>query len=178
LACAKAYRVGDPLDLNNSVGSIANAAQLEFIDGKVKQGIAEGAKLLLGGERILTQSGGCYYPPTIFGDVTATMSIAQEEVFGPVLSIIGFDTMDEAIEIANSTVFGLSSVVWTSNLSTAHKMTKAIKAGVVQVNCFSGADQTVPLGGVKQSGFGADRSLHAFDKYINLKTVWMSLNPN
>jgi gamma-glutamyl-gamma-aminobutyraldehyde dehydrogenase len=106
------------------------------------------------------------------------MQIATQEVFGPVLSIIGFDHMDEAIEIANNTDYGLSAVVWTSNLSTAHTMIKAIKSGVVQVNCFSGADLTVPLGGVKQSGNGSDKSLHAFDKYIDVKTAWISLDPN
>lgn len=175
---AKDYKVGNPFDLNNSTGSIANFAQLNVIENKVKQGIEEGAKLLLGGERVNVESGGCYFAPTIFSEVTPNMSIAKEEVFGPVLSILGFDTMEEAIDIANSTVFGLSSVVWTSNLSTAHKMIKSIKSGVVQVNCFSGADHTVPLGGVKQSGHGSDRSLHAFDKYIDLKTVWISLDPN
>jgi len=175
---AKALSVGDPLNMSNNTGSIANAAQLAVIDAKVKQGLAEGAKLLLGGEKILQQSGGSYYAPTIFSEVTADMSLAQEEIFGPVLSILSFDTMEQAIEIANSTVYGLSSVVWTANLSRAHKMVKAINAGVVQVNCFSGADQTVPLGGVKQSGNGADRSLHAIDKYINLKTAWISLDPH
>jgi gamma-glutamyl-gamma-aminobutyraldehyde dehydrogenase len=174
----KAYKVGNPFDLNNSIGSIANFAQLNVIESKVKQGKEEGAKLLVGGERTNIESGGCYFQPTIFSDVTPDMSIAKEEVFGPVLAILGFDKIEEAIEIANSTVYGLSSVVWTSNLSTAHRMIKSIKAGVVQVNCFSGADQTVPLGGVKQSGHGSDRSLHAFDKYIDLKTAWISLDPN
>jgi len=178
VAYAKTYKVGNPFDLDNAIGSIANFAQLNVIEAKVKQGINEGATLLIGGERANVESGGCYFPPTIFSDVTPDMSIAKEEVFGPVLAILGFDTIEDAIEIANSTVYGLSSVVWTSNLSTAHRMVKSIKAGVVQVNCFSGADQTVPLGGVKQSGHGSDRSLHAFDKYIDLKTAWISLDPN
>lgn len=178
VAYTKTYKVGNPFDLDNAIGSIANFAQLNVIETKVKQAKDEGATLLIGGERTNVESGGCYFPPTIFSDVTPYMSIAQEEVFGPVLAILGFDTIEDAIEIANSTVYGLSSVVWSSNLSTAHRMVKSIKAGVVQVNCFSGADQTVPLGGVKQSGHGSDRSLHAFDKYINLKTAWISLEPN
>ena len=178
VAYAKAYKVGNPFDLKNSIGSIANFAQLNVIEAKVKQGIDEGATLLIGGERANVESGGCYFPPTIFSNVAPDMSIAKEEIFGPVLAILGFDTIEDAIKIANSTVYGLSSVVWTSNLSTAHRMVKSIKAGVVQVNCFSGADQTVPLGGVKQSGHGSDRSLHAFDKYIDLKTAWISLDPN
>ncbi|MGB1237760.1 MAG: aldehyde dehydrogenase family protein, partial [Pseudomonadales bacterium] len=175
---AAQLRIGDPLNLEHSTGSIANAAQLAVVEGKVAQGLAEGAQLLIGGHKLNAETGGCYYAPTVFCDVTPEMSLAQEEVFGPVLSVLSFDTMEEAIEMANSTVYGLSSVVWTSNLSTAHRMVKAINAGVVQVNCFSGADQTVPLGGVKQSGNGVDRSLHAFDKYINLKTAWISLDPN
>jgi|TARA_B110000263_G_C15310922_1_gene513198 gamma-glutamyl-gamma-aminobutyraldehyde dehydrogenase len=178
VAYAKAYKVGNPFDLKNSIGSIANFAQLNVIEAKVKQGIDEGATLLIGGERANVESGGCYFPPTIFSNVAPDMSIAKEEIFGPVLAILGFDTIEDAIKIANSTVYGLSSVVWTSKLSTAHRMVKSIKAGVVQVNCFSGADQTVPLGGVKQSGHGSDRSLHAFDKYIDLKTAWISLDPN
>lgn len=172
------YKVGDPLSLGNNVGAIANNAQLKVIEEKVSQAITEGATLLTGGEVILTQSGGYYHAPTVFSDVTPQMQIATQEVFGPVLAIMGFDTMEQAIEIANSTDYGLSSVVWTSNLATAHTMVKAIKSGVVQVNCFSGADLTVPLGGVKQSGNGSDKSLHAFDKYIDVKTAWISLDPN
>ncbi|EPJ50723.1 MAG: aldehyde dehydrogenase [Osedax symbiont Rs2] len=178
LSYARSYRVGDPLSLRNNVGAIANLGQLQVIEDKVQRGIAEGATLALGGKRILADSGGYYFAPTIFVDVEPTMSIACEEIFGPVLAIIGFDTMDEAIEIANSTQYGLSSVVWTSNLTTAHTMIQALQAGVVQVNCFSGADLTVPLGGVKQSGNGSDKSLHGFDKYINVKTAWISLDPN
>jgi len=178
LSYASSYRVGDPLSLSHNVGAIANHAQLRVIEEKVQLGISEGATLALGGKRILSDCGGYYFPPTVFLDVEPSMSIATEEVFGPVLAIIGFDTMDEAIEIANSTQYGLSSVVWTANLATAHTMIKSIKAGVVQVNCFSGADLTVPLGGVKQSGNGSDKSLHGFDKYINVKTAWISLDPN
>ncbi len=172
------YKVGDPLSLQNNVGAIANRAQLAVVKQKIAQAKVEGAKLLTGGDVLLSESGGYYHAPTIFDDVTADMKIATEEVFGPVLAILGFDTIEEAIEIANSTDYGLSSVVWTSNLSTAHRMVKSIKAGVVQVNCFSGADLTVPLGGVKQSGNGSDKSLHAFDKYIDVKTAWISLDPD
>jgi acyl-CoA reductase-like NAD-dependent aldehyde dehydrogenase len=108
---AKSYKVGNLLDLNNSIGAIANFAQLNVIEAKVNQGKNEGATLLLGGERVNIESGGCYYAPTIFSDVTPDMSIAKEEVFGPVLAILGFDTIEEAITIANNTVYGLSSVV-------------------------------------------------------------------
>ncbi|RVD69816.1 MAG: aldehyde dehydrogenase family protein, partial [Mesorhizobium sp.] len=116
-----------------------------------------------------------YMAPTIFENVTEKMQLAREEVFGPVLGVMRFDTEEEAVSLANATVYGLASAVWTSNLSTAHRMVRAINAGVVHVNTYGGADITVPLGGVKQSGFGRDKSLHAIDKYTDLKTAWIAL---
>ena len=112
--------------------------------------------------------------PTIFSNVSNDMKIAQDEVFGPVLSVIKCKDEVDAIKIANDTVYGLAAV-WTSDLSKAHRMVKSIRAGVVHVNCYGGADITVPLGGVKQSGNGHDRSLHALEKYTDLKTAWISL---
>ena len=103
------------------------------------------------------------------------MTIAQEEVFGPVLSVIEFDDADDAVRIANSTPYGLAAGVWTSNLTTAHQMVRAIRSGVVHVNCYGGASISLPMGGMKQSGNGYDRSLHALDKFTNLKTAWFSL---
>ncbi len=123
----------------------------------------------------LEESGGYYMQPTVFTGVESQMTIAQEEVFGPVLSVIEFDDADDAIDIANSTPYGLAAGVWTSNLSTAHRMVAAIRSGVVHVNCYGGAAISLPLGGMKQSGNGYDRSLHALDKYTNLKTAWFSL---
>jgi gamma-glutamyl-gamma-aminobutyraldehyde dehydrogenase len=113
--------------------------------------------------------------PTIFGGVTLKMRLAQEEVFGPVLAVTSFSDAAEAARLANATEYGLASAVWTSNLSTAHRMVRAIRAGVVHVNTYGGADLTVPLGGFGQSGFGRDKSLHAFDKYTDLKTAWIAL---
>ena len=103
------------------------------------------------------------------------MTLARDEVFGPILSIIPFDDEVEALKIANATSYGLASAVWTGNLSRAHRMIRGIQAGVVHVNTYGGADGTVPLGGVKQSGNGHDKSLHAFDKYTDLKTAWIQL---
>ena len=103
------------------------------------------------------------------------MTIAQEEVFGPVLCVMEFDDDEDAVRIANSTPYGLAAGVWTSNLSRAHRMIRAIRSGVIHVNCYGGADITLPLGGVKQSGNGHDRSLHAIDKFTDLKTAWLSL---
>jgi gamma-glutamyl-gamma-aminobutyraldehyde dehydrogenase len=113
--------------------------------------------------------------PTVFTSINNNMKIAQEEVFGPVLSILTCKDEAEAVKIANATVYGLAAAVWTADLSKAHRMVRSIRAGVVHVNCYGGADLTVPLGGVKQSGNGHDRSLHALEKYTDLKTAWISL---
>ncbi|MDQ6437495.1 aldehyde dehydrogenase [Mesorhizobium sp. LHD-90] len=168
-------KVGDPLDVTSDVGAIASADQLEKDLGFVAKAEEEGARRLTGGARIREESGGYYMAPTVFENVTPEMTLAREEVFGPVLAVMRFDTEEEAIRLANATVYGLASAVWTSNLATAHRMVRTINAGVVHVNTYGGSDITVPLGGVKQSGFGRDKSLHALDKYLELKTAWISL---
>jgi gamma-glutamyl-gamma-aminobutyraldehyde dehydrogenase len=152
---------------------VSSADQLDKDLGFVAKAAEEGARLVTGGERILTETGGSYMAPTIFDNVTQDMQLVREEVFGPVLGVMRFDT--EAVRFANATVYGLASAVWTSNLSTAHRMVRAINAGVVHVNTYCGADITVPLGGVKQSGFGRDKSLHATEKNTDLKTPRISL---
>lgn len=131
--------------------------------------------MLTGGARVNVESGGFYMAPTIVADVTPEMALSREEVFGPVLAVTRFKTAEEAVRIANSTVYGLASAVWTSSLTTAHTMVRAINAGIVHVNTYGGSDMTVPLGGFKQSGFGRDKSLHALDKYTDLKTAWIDL---
>lgn len=168
-------KVGDPLDLASDIGAISSADQLKKDLGFIAKAEEEGAMRLVGGTRILAETGGYYMAPTIFENVTAEMTLAREEVFGPVLAVMRFDTEEEAVRLANSTVYGLASAVWTSDLARAHRMVRAINAGVVHVNTYGGSDITVPLGGVKQSGFGRDKSLHALDKYLELKTAWISL---
>ncbi|RUT96281.1 aldehyde dehydrogenase family protein, partial [Mesorhizobium sp. M7A.T.Ca.TU.009.02.1.1] len=175
VAATTRLKVGDPLDLTSDVGAVSSAEQLNKNLGFVARATEEGAQLVTGGERILTETGGSYMAPTIFENVTQDMQLAREEVFGPVLGVMRFETEEEAVRLANSTVYGLASAVWTSNLSTAHRMVRAINAGVVHVNTYGGADITVPLGGVKQSGFGRDKSLHALEKYLELKTAWIAL---
>jgi gamma-glutamyl-gamma-aminobutyraldehyde dehydrogenase len=128
-----------------------------------------------GGQRILADTGGSYMAPTIVAEVTQADRIVREEVFGPVLTVQAFDTEDEAVALANGTDYGLAAAVWTASLSRAHRMVGRIRAGVVHVNTYGGADLTVPLAGVGQSGNGPDKSLHAFDKYLNLKTAWIKL---
>ena len=141
----------------------------------VSEATLAGGKVQTGGARILENTGGYYMQPTVISDITPDMKLAQEEVFGPVLGVMRFKDEADAIRIANSTVFGLASAVWTANLSKAHRMVRAIKAGVVHVNTYGGADNTVPLGGTKQSGNGHDKSLHALDKFTELKTAWIQL---
>ena len=172
---AAAMKVGDPLDLTTNIGAVNNLTQLEGNLGFVTRAQEEGAHVALGGSRVLEDTGGYYMEPTVLTGVQPQHHVAQNEVFGPVLAVTPFKTDEEAVQIANSTNFGLAAGVWTSNLSRAHRMVRDIQAGVVHVNTYGGADGTVPLGGVKQSGNGHDKSMHAFDKYFDLKTAWMQL---
>jgi gamma-glutamyl-gamma-aminobutyraldehyde dehydrogenase len=167
-------KLGDPLALTTEAGAISSEIQLQKDLGFAKQALSEGASLRTGGNRIMPETGGFYMQPTVF-EVTPQMTLAREEVFGPILSIIPFETEAEALAIANGTDYGLASAVWTSNLSRAHRMVRGIKAGVVHINTYGGADNTVPLGGVRQSGNGHDKSLHALEKYVDLKTAWIQL---
>ena len=172
---AEAMKVGDPLDPTTSAGAINSQRQLEQNLHFVDEARAAGRLIVTGGERILQETGGFYMAPTIVAGVQPEDALAQHEVFGPVLAVIPFDSEEEAVRIANDTDFGLAAAVWTADLSRAHRMVKAIKAGVVHVNTYGGADVTVPLGGVKQSGNGHDKSLHAFDKFFDIKTAWIKL---
>lgn len=169
------YTIGDPLDLSSDIGAVNNHRQLEKDLKSVTDAVAQGANTRLGGSQLLKETGGYYMEPTVMTNVKATDGLAQDEVFGPVLAVTAFNTEEEAVTLANGTQLGLASGVWTSNLSRAHRMVRNIKAGVVHVNTYGGADVTVPLGGVSQSGNGSDKSMHALGKYTNLKTAWMQL---
>lgn len=172
---AGAMQVGDPLELSSQIGAINNLAQLEGNLAYVAGALDEGAELALGGARILQDTGGWYMQPTIMTGVKPGDRIAQEEVFGPVLAVTSFTSDAEAVALANSTDYGLAAAVWTANLSRAHNMVRDVRAGIIHVNTYGGSDLTVPLGGVKQSGNGHDKSLHAMDKYYDLKTAWIQL---
>lgn len=169
-------RVGDPLDPSTQMGAMVDDTQMERVLGYIEKGQAEGAKLAMGGQRIMAETGGYYIEPTVFDNVKNDMTIAQEEIFGPVLSTISFSDPEEAIRIGNDTIYGLASAVWTSDINKAHKTAKALRAGVVWVNCFDAGEISTPFGGFKQSGFGRDKSLHAMEKYTEVKTIWIDLN--
>jgi len=172
---AQRLRVGDPLNLENHIGAVNSERQLAQNLGYVGTAQAEGGQVATGGSQILSDTGGYYMEPTVITGVNPNSSLAQNEVFGPVLAVTSFKGEAEAAALANSTVYGLAGGVWTSNLSRAHRMVRNVRTGVMHVNTYGGADGTVPIGGVGQSGNGHDKSLHALDKYVNLKTAWIKL---
>lgn len=166
-----------PLEPTSKMGAMVDAIQMKNVLGYIEKGKAEGAKLSMGGVQAHADSGGFYIEPTVFENVDAKMTIAQEEIFGPVLSAITFDTEDEALRIANDSPYGLAAAVWTNDISRAHRVARKLRAGSVWVNCYDGGDMTAPFGGYKQSGNGRDKSLHAFEKYTELKATWINLQP-
>ena len=154
------------------MGAMVEQKHMERVLEYIAVGQKEGASLALGGKQIMQNTGGFYVEPTIFDEVKPDMRIAQEEIFGPVLAVIPFDTEEEAVRIANGTVFCLGGSVWTSDMNVAHRVSGAIRAGTVWVNCYDKSSPVTPFGGFKQSGFGRDRSPHAVDKYMDYKTIW------
>jgi 4-guanidinobutyraldehyde dehydrogenase/NAD-dependent aldehyde dehydrogenase len=171
----KAWKPGHPLDPDTNVGALVDSRHLEGVLQRIQGGQEEGARLLLGGRVALEDSGGSYVEPTLFDNVSNGMKIAREEIFGPVLSVIEFDDAEEAVRIANDTPYGLAAAVWTADLSRAHNIARALRAGSVWVNLYDGGDMMAPFGGYKQSGNGRDKSLHAFDKYTEIKATWIQL---
>jgi gamma-glutamyl-gamma-aminobutyraldehyde dehydrogenase/4-guanidinobutyraldehyde dehydrogenase/NAD-dependent aldehyde dehydrogenase len=173
LAMIPRFAPGDPLDEATIMGAIVDETQLKTVMGYIEAGNVDGAKLLAGGEQVRKDSGGYYVAPTLFDGVNSDMRIAREEIFGPVLSVLSFTDVRDAVRQANATPYGLQAAVWSANLSKAIQTARALRAGTVHVNQYDGDDITVPFGGYKQSGNGRDKSLHAFDKYTELKTTWI-----
>jgi 4-(gamma-glutamylamino)butanal dehydrogenase len=172
------WRVGDPLDPAVRIGPMIEKSHMEKVLGYIETGRREGAELALGGRRVLAETGGWYIEPTIFVKADNRMKIAQEEIFGPVLTVIPFDTEAEAVAIANDTVYGLHASLHTKDVSVAHRVARALRAGTVSVNCYSEGDITTPFGGFKLSGFfGRDKSIFAHHQYTELKTVWIQIAP-
>ncbi len=164
--------LGHPFDAGAQLGAMVEERQMERVLSYIELGIKEGARVAHGGKRALAETGGFYIEPTILDGATNAMRIAQEEIFGPVVVIIPFETEAEAVRLANDTSFGLAAAVWTRDMGVAHRLTRAIRAGTVWVNTYDRSSLTTPFGGFKQSGFGRDRSPHAIDKYVDFKTIW------
>jgi acyl-CoA reductase-like NAD-dependent aldehyde dehydrogenase len=172
---ADTWEPSDPFDPTSIAGAVIDEPHMHRILDYVSVGVSEGASLRAGGTRARESTRGFYVRPTIFDDVVGSMRIAQEEIFGPVLSVLSFRSTDEAIALANDTKYGLAATVWTKDLESAFRLARRIRAGVVCVNSYAFGWSMVPFGGSKQSGFGRDQSLHAFDKYTQLKTTWIDV---
>lgn len=170
---SKAWMPGDPMDPATVMGPMIDAAQCKTVCDYVAIGQEEGAELVFGGTTTMEDTGGHYHEPTIFTGVSNDMRIAQEEIFGPVLSVLSFKTAEEAVQIANDSIYGLAGAVWSRDINTAHKVAAAVRVGTMGINNYFGGDSTVPFGGFKQSGNGRDKSMHAFDDYTELKTTWI-----
>lgn len=173
---APKYAAADPLDARTEMGALVDEGQLRTVMGYIETGRTEGARTVVGGSRARETSGGFYVEPTVFDRVDNGMTIAREEIFGPVMSVIRFKTEAEAIALANASSYGLQASVWSDHLNRAHRVARALRAGTVHVNQYDEDDITVPFGGYKQSGNGRDKSLHALDKYTELKTTWLRID--
>ncbi|MEI8169384.1 MAG: aldehyde dehydrogenase [Rhodoferax sp.] len=176
LALVPGYAPGNPLDKATIMGAIVDQTQMNSVLRYIEIGKSEGAQLLAGGEQARLASGGFYVQPTIFDGVRNDMTIAREEIFGPVLSVLSFTDAADVVSQANQSVYGLQAAVWTRDINKALGVARALRAGTVHVNQYDEDDITVPFGGFKQSGVGRDKSLHAFDKYTETKTTWIRID--
>ena len=172
---SKTLRVGSPLDPRTQLGPVVSEQQLDKICGYMDSGKSEGARALSGGERLTSDelAKGYFIPPTVFGNVTDGMKIAREEIFGPVISALPFDSIDEVLKRANATEFGLASGIWTRDVNNVQRVSKGLRAGTVWVNCYQVMDPAVPFGGYKMSGYGRESGVQHMEEYLQTKAVWI-----
>ncbi|QTL48087.1 MULTISPECIES: aldehyde dehydrogenase [Priestia] len=174
-AAVRNIKVGDPLSEETNMGALVSQSHLETVDEYVRIGLAEGAKLACGGKRVEGLETGNFYEPTVLYDVDNKMRVAQEEIFGPVLVVIPFKTEEEAIQIANDSIYGLAGVVWTNDLRRAQRVASQVTAGLLWINCWYIRDLRTPFGGAKASGIGREGGRHSFEFYTEAKTITMKL---
>ena len=178
IKAAENYKPGDPFDPATKMGPLASTSRRAEVQAHVDRGLADGSTLALGGHSVELSgplAGGAYYEPTVFINVNPDSALAQEEIFGPVLSVTTVSSDEEAIRVANNSDYGLAAGLWTANVSKVHRLARQIRAGTVWVNCYEEGDLTVPFGGFKMSGNGRDKSRHALEKYTELKTTYIKL---
>ncbi len=173
VATSARWAPGDPLDPETAMGPVVDERSLTRILGQLDEGVSAGAEVLTGGARARVLGEGPYLEPTVVTGLTPDNVLVREELFAPVLSVIEVADEDEAVAVAGDTPYGLAAAVWTSDLATAHRMSRRLRAGTVWVNCYEEGDLSVPFGGVRLSGFGRDKSRHALAEYTDLKTTWI-----
>jgi len=174
-AGAKKLTPGDPLDKNTRLGALVSKKQRETVLSYIAQGVAEGATLVAGGKAVHPNGKGYFVEATVFDAVTPEMTIAREEIFGPVLAVLTFDDFDAGVTLANRSMYGLAAGIWTKDIQKAHRAARAIRAGTVWINSYNFYDSGAPFGGFKASGFGRDLGRDALDGYLETKTVWVGL---
>ena len=174
---AQSRPMGDPIDSTTALGPLIEPAALDKVLGYIEAARSDNATIACGGQQILEETGGWFVSATVIDDVTPNMSVAREEIFGPVVSVLGFDTEEEALALANDTEYGLAATVWSANIDVAVRMARGVRAGTVAVNGYAEGDITTPFGGYRMSGFGGrDKGLEALDQYTEAKTIWVTLH--
>jgi len=172
---AKKLTPGDPLDKNTRLGALVSKRQQETVLSYIQKGVDEGAQLVAGGKAVKPNGKGYYVEATVFDGVEPAMTIAREEIFGPVLAVLSFDDFDHGMKLANQTIYGLAAGIWTKDIQKAHRAARAIRAGTIWINSYNFYDSGAPFGGFKASGFGRDLGREALDGYLETKTVWVAL---